>query len=354
MPSAARLLVWLTVIAASVGVGVYVSQAPSIDPQANAPSQPGKFLFLAGGADPYWELCVAGAKSAAAECGAELVVHMPSDEGEAGLREQLEQLGSINSDQWDGLAIGPIDPNRETTLINAAADKVTTVTVDSDAPQSRRVWYIGSSNYEAGMLAAQMLKEAAPQGGKVVLLVASLAKTNAAARVDGFQDELRGEDDFDQPASEQELAGGNYEVLDLVFDQGNPEACREKLSAVLSKHDDLVAIVGTFGYHGPVALEEIDKLPARRQIQVIAFDEEERTLDGVASGKAHATIVQDPFMFGAEAIRMLEQVRQGKFLEMPIARQVDVGVHCLVVKQDNLEAFKKNLAERLAKAMPTR
>ncbi|MEM6798101.1 MAG: substrate-binding domain-containing protein [Planctomycetota bacterium] len=355
MSSLARVLVWLSVVAASIGVGVYVSQAPPSDPQQAAPTTPGRYLFLAGGADPYWELCIAGARSAAADIDAELEVLKPTDEGETGLLEQLEWLGTIDGEAWDGLAIGPIDPTRETTLINAAADKLTTVTIDSDAPQSRRVCYIGSSNYEAGMLAAQMLKEAAPEGGKVALLVASLAKTNAAARVEGFRDELSGVDDDaidgEEPDGE-DATPAEYNLLDLVFDQGDPAACEANVAKLLAEHDDLVAIVGTFGYHGPIALEAVGKLSAGRAVRVIAFDEDERTLAGVAEGRAHATIVQDPFMFGAEAIRMLEQVRQGKFLEMPIARQVDVGVHCVVVKQDNLEAFRKNLADRLASAEP--
>lgn len=346
MSSVLRALVWLGVVAASVGVGYYVSQAPSGDPTANAPKEPGKFLFIAGGADPYWELCVAGAQAAADKINAELKVLKPTGEGEAGLREQLEWLGSIEEGAWDGLAIGPIDPTRQTTLINSAAGKAATVTVDSDAPQSRRLCYIGASNYEAGIFAARMVKEAVPDGGKVAVLVASLAKTNAAARVEGFRDEMSGESD--DVASDEAEEVAEYEILDLFFDQGDPKECRKQVAQLLEDEPDLAAIVGTFGYHGPIAIEAIGKLAEDRSVQIVAFDEEERTLAGVAEGLAHATIVQDPFMFGAEAIQRLEQFRQGQYLELPVARQVDVGVHCIIVKQDNLEAFKKGMTDRLA------
>ena len=194
------------------------------------------------------------------------------------------------------------------------------------------------------MFAAELLKEALPEGGKVAVLVASLAKTNAAARVEGFREELTG-------AGEEEGAEAtNFEVLDLVFDGGDPAVCADKLSALLAEDDGVAAVVGTFGYHGPIAIEQAAKLSGDRELVVIAFDEDERTLAGVADGTAYATIVQDPFMFGFEAIQRLEQVRSGQYLEMPIARQVDVGVHCLQVKKDNLEEFRANLAERLASA----
>ncbi|MEM6329633.1 MAG: substrate-binding domain-containing protein, partial [Planctomycetota bacterium] len=357
MKTVARALVWLAVVVASVGVGVYVSRAPAIDPSANKPAKPGSYVFVAGGSDPYWQLCIAGAKTAADDIGAELKVLRPTGEGEDGLLEQLAWLGEVDPSACNGLAIGPIDPVRQTTPINAAADKVTIVTVDSDAPQSRRLCYIGSSNYEAGMMAGRMVKQAAPGGGKVAVLVASLAKTNAAARVEGLRDELAADPDAAAPATdanaeadaESEGNAGGHQVLDLVFDLGDPARCAERLREVLQQHPDVVAVVGTFGYHGPIALEELAKL-AGPTPAIIAFDEEERTLAGVEDGRVYATIAQDPFMFGAEAIRMLDKVYQGDFLEMPIARQVDVGVHCIVVKQDNLEDFRKDLAERQALA----
>ena len=135
MKSAVRPIVWIALGAAAVAVGWYVKNAPSPDFQAAKPKTPAHYLFLAGGSDPYWQLCIAGAKALAKEKGANLDVRIPNGEGEDGLKEQLEWLTAIEADQYDGLAIGPIDPVRQTTLINAAAEKLPVVTVDSDAPR---------------------------------------------------------------------------------------------------------------------------------------------------------------------------------------------------------------------------
>ena len=111
-----------------------------------------------------------------------------------------------------------------------------------------------------------------------------------------------------------------------------------------------MAIVGTFGYHGPIALEVLEGLGLLGKVKVIAFDEDERTLGGVERGDVYATIVQDPFMFGYESIRMLDQFHRGAILSMPISGQVNVGVHCSPVKQANLEEFRERLRQRLEAA----
>lgn len=340
MAPSLRPVVWTALALATLGVGWYIGQAP--DPEAihAKPSTPAKFLFLAGGSDPYWQLCIEGARALAAQSDAQLVVKSPDSEGEAGLQQQIQWLTDLKASDYDGLAIGPIDPARQTPLINAVAEKLTVVTVDSDAPASRRMFYIGSSNLEAGMIAADKVRAAMPQGGKVAVLMASEAKTNAVERKQGIQDGLDG-------------SGGDsegmpkFEIVDFYLDGGDHQKCRANIEQALGDHDDLGAIVGTFGYHGPLILEVLGE--SKREISVVAFDEAPRTLDAVADGRVYATIVQDPFMFGAEAIQMLENVRNGRFLSLPISNGA-VGVHCRAITKDNLADFRGQLDQRLATA----
>jgi ribose transport system substrate-binding protein len=306
-------------------------------------------LFLAGGSDPYWQLCIAGAKALVAERGANLDVRTPNGEGEEGLKEQLVWLTAIEAGQYDGLAIGPIDPARQTTLINAAAEKLPVVTVDSDAPQSRRMFFIGSSNVEAGVIAANMVKAALPEGGKVAVLLASEAKTNAVERKQGLQETLsRAADDTEEEGA---VDSATYVLVGFYMDQGNFDTCRDNVVKACKEHEDLAAIVGTFGYHGPIVLEALRDVERGEEIKIIAFDEDERTLAAVDDGRVFATIVQDPFMFGAEAVEMLENVRNGRFLSLPVANGA-VGVHCRAITKDNIGEFREQLNKRLASTEP--
>lgn len=344
MNSAVRPVVWIAVVVAAIAVGWYVKSVSDLDPVAAQPTTPGKYLFVAGGSDPYWRLCIAGAKALTAERGASLDVRMPHGESEEGLTEQLEWLTAVDADQYDGVAIGPIDPARQTTLINAIAETLPVVTVDSDAPESRRMFYIGSSNREAGNIAANMVKAAMPEGGKVAVLMASEAKTNAVERKQGFLEAL--DRDAENNNDQNGPDSADYLIVGFYMDQGNFDTCRNNVVQACSDHGDLGVIVGTFGYHGPIILEALKDVERGKEIKVVAFDEDERTLAAVEDERIYATIVQDPFLFGAEAIEMLEKVRNGRFLALPVANAA-VGVHCRPITKDNLGEFREQLSKRL-------
>ena len=343
MNTAVRPIVWISVILAAVAVGWYVKQAPT-DTGISKPTTSGSYLFIAGGSDPYWDLCIAGAQAAAEESGATLEILKPNGEGEEGLKEQLKWLTSIEVDKFDGLAIGPIDPARQTILINSAADKLPVITVDSDAPESRRMFYIGSSNFEAGMLAASMAKAALPEGGKVAVLMASEAKTNAAERKQGLEDALS----QDSSSSDEQSDGKSptLEIVNFYLDHGDFDVCRQNVIDACSEHEDLAGIICTFGYHAPIVLDALQNVERGAEIKIIAFDEDERTLAAVENGRINATIVQDPFLFGVEAIQMLEKVRNGQFLSLPVASGA-VGVHCKAITMFNVGEFREQFGKRL-------
>lgn len=346
MDSKVRYIVWLAVVAASVGVGYYLNTADERVALPPTPTTPGKYVFVAGGSDAYWELCVAGAMEAAKKLDAELEVRTPTGEGEAGLKEQLEWLGGELAVGSDGVAVGPIDPIRQTTLINSLAERTTVVTVDSDCPGSRRMFYVGSSNYEAGGIAAQMVRDAMPGGGKVAVLLATLTKTNAAERKQGFEEAL-----LESESDDDSAGAADYTIVPTEMDLGSLKRCADIVKKTIEDHPDLGAFVCTFGYHGPIALETLGAIEGGDAVKVIAFDEDKRVLEGIRSGRVHATIAQDPFMFGYEAIRMLDEVRSGQYLALPVAGRVDVGVHCIPVNQANLDDFQVRLAQRLGEGL---
>jgi ribose transport system substrate-binding protein len=342
--SAVRRFVWLAVAIAVIGVVVFVQLAPRDDLAGQSSGVKSRLLFIAGGSDPYWKLCVAGASAAAAECGADLRVEMPEDESSLGLSQQMEWLASLGEADLDGVALGPIDPDSQATPINIISQKIAVVTVDSDIPGSRRLCHIGSSNFEAGGFAAQLVREALPDGGEVVLLLASLSKTNAAQRKEGFESALNA-DQTSAEEGESDLA--SITLAGVYFDHGDFEICKNNVKQALVEHSGVRAIVGTFGYHAPLVLEVLEELGRTGEIVLVAFDEDERTLAGVANGTVCGTIVQDPFLFGYESIQMLNEVASGTYLSLPVAGQVNVGVHCKIIRKENLDEFRSQLRKRM-------
>jgi ribose transport system substrate-binding protein len=77
------------------------------------------------------------------------------------------------------------------------------------------------------------------------------------------------------------------------------------------------------------------------QVKIIAFDEEDETLSGVKQGAIYATVVQQPFEFGYQAIKLMEQYLKGDKSAVPATKQVLVPT--LVVKQDSIDEFTKKI-----------
>lgn len=153
-----------------------------IPPAAGKPT----VAYVTNGIASFWLIAEAGARTAAAEFDVNLEVRMPP-EGVADQKRMIEELLTVGV---DGMAVSPIDPANQTELLNMAAEQTHLITHDSDAPDSRRIAYVGMSNYDAGRLCGELVKEAVPQGGNVMIFVGRIEQHNARLRRQGLIDEL--------------------------------------------------------------------------------------------------------------------------------------------------------------------
>lgn len=157
-------------------------------------SKPVKLMYLTNSIDPFWVLAQRGVEKGNVAFKAECEVNMPSDGSTEKQKAAVEQF--INRG-GQGLAISPIDPANQGGLINEAAAKMPVICQDSDAPGTDRLFYIGTSNYMAGRSAGKLVKQAIPDGGRVMIFVGKLEVLNAQERSRGVIDEL-----FDKPLPE--------------------------------------------------------------------------------------------------------------------------------------------------------
>ena len=123
-----------------------------------------RLAFVANDANEYWAMARLGCDFAARELGdVELEFRFPANRTAAA---QQEILSDLVSHGVDGIAISPIDAEKQTDFLNTIGAKTLLVCADSDAENSQRTCYIGTDNVAAGSNAAEMLKTALPQGGK--------------------------------------------------------------------------------------------------------------------------------------------------------------------------------------------
>lgn len=142
--------------------------------------------YVTNGIASFWVIAEAGARKAAAEFDVDLLVRMPPD----GITDQKRMIEELLTLGVDGMAVSPIDPANQTELLNLAAEKTNLITHDSDAPDCNRIAYVGMSNYDAGRMCGELVKEAMPEGGSVMIFVGRIEQDNARLRRQGLIDEL--------------------------------------------------------------------------------------------------------------------------------------------------------------------
>ena len=296
----------LLVAAIAVGGALFYRQQVF---QQNSPPSTVRVAFITGGAGPYWELTTLGAKEAAEKYDCELTIEMP--EQEESLDEQMKLIAAIETDELDGLALSPLDAEGQTQLINRLQQKIHVATYDSDAPLSTRRIHIGTSNYGAGKLCAQLVGEAIPEGGKVLVLLANLAKENMVDRKMGFEDAIKTSQDGESDPPQ-------LEVVDYKTDSGSTETIIANINNALEEHPDLKCIVGMNAMHANLILSVLKDAEKIGDVKIVAFDEEKETLNGIEVGHVYATVAQDPYKYGYEAVRMLSSLCRNGSSEVPI------------------------------------
>ena len=231
-------------------------------------------------------------------------------------------VNDLMADGVDGIAISPIDAQKETDFLDKIAAKTLLVCVDSDAVNSKRECFIGSDNVAAGKQAAELLKAALPQGGKVVLCVGFPNAQNAKDRIHGLQDEL---------------AGSSIQIIDMLADATEIEAARKNARDAMAKYPDLAGMVGLYSYNGPAILSAVRGAGNAGKVKIVCFDDDSDTVAGVASGDIHGTVVQVSTRIGYQTINCMEKYLRG---DKTALSRGSIVFNTIAVTKGRVEAFQ--------------
>jgi ABC-type sugar transport system substrate-binding protein len=212
--------------------------------------------YVTNGIDPFWTIAAAGAKAAGREHDVNVLLRFPP-KGVGDQKSMLEAL--LVQDNVVGIAVSPIDPDNQQEQLDSIGDTKLFVTHDSDAPKTNRLAYIGMENYDAGRMAGQLVKEAMPEGGSVMIFVGRLGQLNAEQRRQGVIDELldRGKDPTRRDPPNEVLRGERYTVLGTRTDNFDKAKAKQNAQDAISKYPDLGCMVGLFAYNPPLCLQAI-------------------------------------------------------------------------------------------------
>ena len=298
-------------------------------PKGNAaPSKGGAphFAFVTNNSSDFWNIASKGVHKGETAFGVKADVFRPL-KGE--VSDQQRFLEDILVQNFEGVAISPIDAAAMTPLLDKVAARMPVVCMDSDAPNSKRVAYVGSDNVEAGRIvgkaAIEALTLAGTMTGKVALFVGRMDMQNSIDRKRGIEETLG------------KVTG--LEILPVFLDSADRAKAKKNVEDALARYPDLVLMIGIWSYNGPALAGAARASSREKKPAIVTFDEEEETLKAVQDGLIYATIAQKPFEFGYQAMKVLRDVKDGK----QVPKSIDTGL--TIVTKATLAPFWEQLRE---------
>jgi ribose transport system substrate-binding protein len=251
---------------------------------------------------------------------------------EATAAEQRRILDDLLTKGVAGVSISSIDSANSTDILNKVAKQAVLFTTDSDAPKSERVLYIGTDNTAAGVQAGELIKQSLPNGGKIMMFVGTMGADNARERVEGIK---------------KSLAGSKVEIIDIRTDEVDFARAKRNAEDTLTKYPDVAALVGLYSYNTPQIVEAVRASGRMGQVKIIGFDEDPVTLRGIADGIIDATVVQQPYEFGYQSMKLLAKVIEGDKSFIP--KDGLMIIPTKVIDKSNVAEFQTTMKNLLKK-----
>jgi ribose transport system substrate-binding protein len=238
---------------------------------------------------PYWQAAAQGLDKAAREMNvrAEMVGPDRWDN-----KAQLDELRRVVGQKPSGILVSASDAEMLKPGINEAiAAGIPVITMDSDAPGSQRLLFIGTNNYQVGITGGRVLLQNMDKGNVAVFTIP--AQPNLAERLHGYQDALSGHP--------------GVRITTVVDTKGDPGTAFDEASKLI----DSKAPINAFVCLEATSCKEVADVLDRKKVSdkvIIAMDTDQGTLDWIEKGKIAATIGQRPYTMAYFGVKMLDDL----------------------------------------------
>ena len=309
-------------IIAGVATALLCGQAQAADTK--------QLYFVVNGASDFWKAADAGLKKAQAELpGYRLQIKYPEQSSAAIQNRLMDDLVAAGA---AGIMVSAVDPKTQTEELDKIGGQVALFTTDSDAPKTKRMAYVGSSNVEAGKQAGALMLKALPDGGKCMGFVGLPGADNARERIEGIRDTIK---------------GSKVELVDVRADDIDIARAKRNVEDTLTARSDVNCLVGIYSYNTPQIYQAVKAAGKLGQITIVGFDEDPITLGGVKEGTIFSTVVQQPYDWAYEGMKLMAKAIEGDKSGLPANGLLIVPTK--VIDKTTVDAFAAELKMRQGK-----
>jgi ribose transport system substrate-binding protein len=292
-----------------------------------------RYVFVASNVNlPYWQEAQAGLTDAAKQLGVKSELTGPE---KFDPQEQLRAFQKVVESKPAGIMISVTRPELFQDAINAAiAQGIPVITVDSDAPNSKRVMFVGTDNFRAGGESARRIADILKGQGQVVVITIP-GQLNVDERLRGVNETLK------------KYPG--IKIVQAIDDRGDPRVANDNIAALLKAKAKIDGIISLEASGGSGAAEALHRLDVK--IPIVGFDKDPETLDWIDRDGITATVTQKPYVMAYYALKFADDLHHNAVHDFkdwrtapapPMPTFVDTGT--AVVDKNNVKVFREALA----------
>jgi ribose transport system substrate-binding protein len=289
------------------------------------------FVFVSSNLQvPYWKTAGAGFSNAAGQFKVRYDFTGPQTYDP---KAELDALDQAVQKKATGILLAVTDASLlKDSIDKAVAAGIPIITVDSDAPSSKRLFFIGTNNYQAGLRGGQRLAEELKGKGNVVVFTMP-DQPNLQDRLRGYKDAL---------ARTPEV-----KITRVVDIQGDPRIAFDTATQIVGKERDKVdAFVCLEAQSGKEVAGVLNSYHVTGKT-VMAMDTDPETLEWIQKGVIAVTIAQKPYTMAFVGMQMIDNLYHHKPSSLqqdwskdsfsPIPSFVDTGSD--LIDKSNVESF---------------
>lgn len=224
-------------------------------------------------------------------------------------QSQVEVLRWLVRRRVDAILVSANDPDALTQAINEAVQSgIAVATFDSDAPDSRRLFYTGTDNSAAGRTGAEVVLDLLEERGRqvrtagegeparIVVVTGQKEALNLQQRIEGF---------------ESRLQGTNSEIVELLYCNDDMNLAVQLTEQAATTDPDVIFFIGGWVFYAPPeSLAVYQEWLAAGGIAV-TIDKHYPVLTALKEGRIQAAVGQNFKEMGEVGLRRLYEKIQG-------------------------------------------
>lgn len=294
-----------------------------------------RYVFIASNINlPYWQEAQAGLQDASRQMGVKAEFDGPE---KLDAQEELKAFQKAVDSKPSGILVSVARPELFQNAINAAiVVGIPVITVDADAPDTKRVLFIGTDNFKAGQESAKRMAQILQGHGQIAVIMIP-GQQNVEERMRGVNEALKKYPDI--------------KVLQTIDDSGDTGIANDKTSTLLHGKTKIDGIISLEASGGEGAAEAVHRQDLDGKIVIVAFDKNPETLDWIERGVITATVTQKPYVMAYYGLKFADDLHHNAVHDFkdwktaptpPLPTWVDTGT--AIVDKTNVKAFREALA----------